>query len=64
VRAVWYDRQGAAAEVLQAADQPAPEPRTARAAGPGHPVRGEPGGHQEAPRLARLVDAVSASDPA
>jgi NADPH:quinone reductase len=28
VRAVWYDRQGPAAEVLQEGDLPAPEPAT------------------------------------
>jgi hypothetical protein len=54
MRAVWYERQGTATEVLQVGELPDPQP------GPGaHPLlRGEPRGHEEAPWLAGLVDAV------
>ena len=62
--ASWYDRQGPAAEVLQVGELPDPDP------GPGE-VRvrvrrfgRQPRRHQEAARLARLLDALPAGDPA
>ena len=64
MRAVWYDRQGPAAEVLQVGELPDPRARPRRGPGPRHALRGQPRRHEEAARLARLVDAVPAGDPA
>ena len=62
--AMWYDRQGPAAEVLQLGELPDPQP------GPGE-VRVQvrfsgvnPGDTQEAPRLARIINALPSGDPA
>ena len=64
MRAVWYDDQGPAADVLHVGELPDPEP------GPGEVrvrvarLRRQPRRHQEAARLARLVHALPAGDPA
>ena len=62
--AAWYERPGPAAEVLQVGEMADPDP------GPGEVrvrvtvVGHQPGRHEEARRLGRLRDAVSARDPA
>ena len=63
MRAVWYERQGPADEVLQVGDLPARSlVRETCAYESGS--RGEPGRHQEATRLAGLADALPVRHPA
>ena len=50
MRAVWYDRQGPASEVMVTGELPTPEPGDRSDAGPAGGVRGEPFGHISAAR--------------
>jgi NADPH:quinone reductase len=61
--ASWYGCQGPAGEVLQVGNLPDPQP------GPGEVrvrihLSGVNPGHQEAPRMARLIHVVPAHHPA